>query len=50
MLGPILLTLHNLHHYQAVMAGLRQAITDGKLADFADAFHHRLSEGDLPVV
>ena len=50
MLGPILLTLHNLHHYQAVMAGLRQAITDGNLADFATTFHHRLSEGDLPIV
>ncbi len=35
MLGARLNTLHNLHYYQALMAGLRQAITAGKLADFA---------------
>ncbi len=35
MLGARLNTLHNLYYYQALMAGLRQAITAGKLADFA---------------
>ena len=48
MLGPILLTLHNLHTYHSLMAGLRQAIEAGTLADFADDFARRQSEGDLP--
>jgi tRNA-guanine family transglycosylase len=28
MLGPILVTLHNLRHYQRFMLDIRQAITD----------------------
>lgn len=35
MLGPILLTTHNIHRYQLLMAGLRDAIEAGTLADFA---------------
>ncbi len=35
MLGPILLTTHNVHHYQRLMAGLRDAIESGTLAEFA---------------
>ncbi len=35
MLGPILLTTHNIHHYQILMAGLREAIGAGTLAAFA---------------
>ena len=35
MLGPILLTTHNIHHYQRLMAGLREAIETGTLAEFA---------------
>ena len=38
MLGPILLTTHNVHHYQRLMAGLREAIEAGTLADFAGRF------------
>jgi queuine tRNA-ribosyltransferase len=37
MLGPILLTRHNLHFYQQLMADLRAAIAGGKLRHFADA-------------
>ena len=37
MLGPILLTLHNLHLYQRLMARLRQAIEQGSLAAEASA-------------
>ena len=48
MLGPILLTLHNLHYYQDLMAGLRGAIEAGRLADFAEDFMRQHSEGDLP--
>ena len=34
MLGARLNTLHNLHYYQELMAGLRAAIAGGRLADF----------------
>jgi queuine tRNA-ribosyltransferase len=47
MLGPILLTWHNLAYFQDLMAGLRDAIEAGRLADFAAAFEHREAEGDL---
>jgi len=35
MLGARLNTLHNLHHYQELMRGLRAAIAAGRLAGFA---------------
>src|SRR3546814_10982367 len=38
MLGPILLSRHNLHHYQQLMAGLRDAIAAGRLEDFVADF------------
>lgn len=37
ILGSMLNTLHNLHHYQWLMAGLREAIAEGRLATFAGA-------------
>ncbi|SMF60646.1 tRNA-guanine transglycosylase [Tistlia consotensis] len=48
MLGPILLTLHNLTFYQTLMRGLRGAIETGSLEDFAAAFHEAYGRGDLP--
>ena len=39
MLAPILGTLHNLWHYQALMAGMREAIERGTFAAFRDSFH-----------
>ncbi|MFI4970862.1 MAG: tRNA guanosine(34) transglycosylase Tgt [Lysobacterales bacterium] len=39
MLGPQLATIHNLHYYQQLMAGLRAAIGMGTLGDFVAAFH-----------
>ena len=39
MLGPQLATIHNLHYYQELMAGLREAIAAGSLADFVADFH-----------
>jgi queuine tRNA-ribosyltransferase len=50
MLGPILLTLHNLSTYQVLMAGLRWAIEVGALDQFFDAFERRQTEGDLPAL
>jgi queuine tRNA-ribosyltransferase len=47
MLGPILLTLHNLSFYQALMANLREAIAGQSLADFAGQFLARAEEGDI---
>ena len=38
MLGPMLLTWHNLQHYQDLMAALRRHIEAGTLAEFAAAF------------
>ena len=37
MLGPMLLTWHNLQYYQDLMSGLRGAIVAGRLAEHADA-------------
>ncbi len=50
MLGPILLSAHNLHYYQALMADLREAIGEGRLDDFAAAFEESQARGDLRPV
>ncbi len=46
MLGPMLLTWHNLTFYQRLMQGLRDAITHKKLDQFAQQFlqHYRMDE------
>jgi len=41
ILGAMLMTEHNIHFYQQLMAGLRAAITEGRLTSFADAFRAR---------
>ncbi len=41
MLGAMLMTEHNLHFYQQLMAGLRFAIAEGRLAAFANDFRSR---------
>jgi len=38
MLGPMLLTQHNLTFYQDLMRGMREAIADGRFAAFRAAF------------
>ena len=48
MLGPILLTWHNLTYYQDLMAGMRQAIESGRFADFVGSFHEEQARGDIP--
>ena len=47
MLGPILLTMHNLHYNHEVRGGLRAAIEAGALGAFAADFRARQAEGDL---
>ena len=39
MLAPILGTLHNLWHYQHLMARMREAIGEGRFMAFREAFH-----------
>jgi queuine tRNA-ribosyltransferase len=46
MLGPMLLTWHNIQYYQDLMAGLRAAIAGGRLAAHGDAVRARWAEGD----
>jgi len=41
MLSARLNTLHNLHYYSALMRRARQAIEDGRWAEFRDSFLHR---------
>ena len=48
MLGPMLLTWHNVHYYQTVMRELRAAIEAGRLEDHAAAFHAEEAKGDIP--
>jgi queuine tRNA-ribosyltransferase len=50
MLGPILLTLHNLHYYQELMEGIRGAIEAGQLDEFAAAFHEEQARGDFDPI
>lgn len=38
ILGAQLNTIHNLHYYQTLMSGLREAIADGALSAFVTAF------------
>ncbi len=47
MLGPILLTMHNLHYYQELMHNLRAAIEAGRLASFVRDFRTEQAEGDI---
>lgn len=48
MLGPILMTWHNIHYYQELTAGLRQAIEEDRLDAFAVDFHRDQAAGDIP--
>jgi queuine tRNA-ribosyltransferase len=47
MLGPMLLTWHNLAYYQGLMRGLRAAIIDGRLAAQAEDVRAGWAQGDL---
>ncbi len=49
MLGPMLLTQHNLHYYQELMAGIRASIAAGNLADHAAVLREGWERGDLAV-
>ncbi|MGE5540283.1 MAG: tRNA guanosine(34) transglycosylase Tgt [Gemmatimonas sp.] len=50
MLGPMLLTWHNVRFYQRLMAGMRAAIAAGTFADFAAKTLEDLGRGDIPAL
>ncbi|ETD84684.1 tRNA guanosine(34) transglycosylase Tgt [Rhodobacter capsulatus] len=47
MISGMLLTWHNLHYYQDLMAGLRAAIAAGQLSAFVADFHAQRAAGDI---
>jgi queuine tRNA-ribosyltransferase len=47
IISSMLVTWHNLHYYQELMAGLRGAIAAGALEGFVAQFHAQRAEGDL---
>ncbi|MDU8945163.1 tRNA guanosine(34) transglycosylase Tgt [Ovoidimarina sediminis] len=48
ILSSMLLTWHNLHYYQELMEGMRQAIAAGSFDAWEAGFHAGRSEGDIP--
>jgi queuine tRNA-ribosyltransferase len=50
MLGAVLLSTINLAYYQALMAGMREAIAAKCFADFQAATKAQWAQGDIPVL
>ncbi|MFD1911921.1 tRNA guanosine(34) transglycosylase Tgt [Halodurantibacterium flavum] len=50
IIASMLLTWHNLHYFQELMQGLRDAIAEGRLAAFVSDFHARRAEGDIEPI
>ena len=50
MISGMLLTWHNLHYFQEIMAGMRAAIAEGRFAAWEAAFHAGRAEGDIERV
>jgi queuine tRNA-ribosyltransferase len=48
MISGMLLTWHNLHYFQQIMSGMREAIAAGRFADWETGFHAGRAEGDIP--
>lgn len=48
IIASMLLTWHNLHYYQILMAGLREAIEKKELQNFVALFHQARKQGDIP--
>lgn len=47
IIASMLMTWHNLHYYQELMQGLRDAIAAGTLAAFVAEFHAQRAMGDI---
>jgi queuine tRNA-ribosyltransferase len=50
MISGMLLTWHNLQYYQDLMSGMREAIAEGRFADWEAGFHAARAEGDIPAL
>jgi queuine tRNA-ribosyltransferase len=50
MISGMLLTWHNLHYFQELMAGMRAAIAEGRFDAFVMDFHAARAEGDIEPV
>ncbi len=50
IIASMLLTWHNLHYYQELMQGLRDAIEAGRLADFVAEFDETRAKGDIAPI
>ncbi len=48
MISGMLLTWHNLHYFQEIMAGMRAAIAAGRFDAWEAGFHAARAEGDIP--
>jgi len=48
VLGQVLLSTINLAYYQALMAGMREAIAAGRFGDFHAATRAQWQKGDIP--
>ncbi|MBI1494848.1 tRNA guanosine(34) transglycosylase Tgt [Halocynthiibacter styelae] len=47
MISGMLLTWHNLHYFQELMQGMRDAISEGRFAEFEKTFHETRAQGDI---
>ncbi len=47
ILGAVLLSWHNLHYYQSLMANMRAAVIEGRFAEFAAGFAEEQARGDI---
>ena len=47
MISGMLLTWHNLHYFQEIMQGMRDAIAEARFAEWEAAFHALRAEGDI---
>lgn len=50
VLAIMLLTWHNIRYYQRLMQGLRDALRDGKLEEFAADFYAKQAAGDIAEI
>ena len=50
ILAVMLLTWHNIRYYQRLMQGIRRALAEDKLQEFAAGFYQRQAEGDIPEI
>jgi queuine tRNA-ribosyltransferase len=50
IIASMLLTWHNLHYYQELMQGMRDAIAEGRFVAFEAAFNAERAGGDIPAL